>query len=247
MVASGQFMGGTAGPNSDGTGGFNFDLAGMRSGLAEFLRKGGTIDEYIVRAFPNTGLPDLAKAKNLKTFAALPKSVLNNPAALRTGASRIAMMGSRRIPILAGGAQILTGDPIGGIGTGIGGVAGGAIGGLLTGGNPLGIAAGSFIGSGLGQSGTRALAGIDMSDPYSGPNLSIPIPGGGTENDIPITPYAKRLKSQGRARKQLKKDLENYMDAMKPYAEQDMARQMMAQSQIITGNLMQTGLANFGR
>ena len=243
VAAPGQFMGGTAGPNSDGTGGFNFNLAGVQTGLADFLRKGGTVDEYIVRAFPNTAL----KTKNLKNFAALPKSVLNNPAALRTGASRIAMMGSRGIPLLAGTAQALTGDPIGGIGTGIGGVAGGAIGGLLTGGNPLGIAAGSFIGSGLGQSGTRALAGIDMSDPYSGPNLSIPIPGGGIENDIPITPYAKRLKSQERARKQLRKDLENYMDAMKPYAEQDMARQMMAQSQIITGNLMQTGLANFGR
>ena len=34
---------------------------------------------------------------------------------------------------------------------------------------------------------------------------------------------------------------------MKPYAEQELARQMMAQSQVITGNLMQTGLANFGR
>ena len=244
MVASGQFMGGTAGPNSDGTGGFNFNLAGIESGLLEFLRKGGTVDEYIVRAFPNTGLPDLAKAKKLKKFAALPKSVLNNPAALRTGASRIAMMGSRRVPLLAGTVQALTGDPIGGIGTGIGGVVGGMVGAPF---GPLGIAIGSTLGAGIGQSGTRALAGIDMSDPYSGPNLSIPIPGGGIENDIPITPYAKRLKSQERARKQLRKDITNYMDAMKPYAEQDMARQMLAQSQIITGNLMQTGLANFGR
>ena len=218
-----------------GTGNTETKPEGMFQGLANFLAAGGTIDEYMVRAFPQT-----AGLKNMKRFSAIPKSVLKNPTALRTGASKVAMVGAKRLPLLAGTLQTLGGDPIGGIGTGVGGVAGGVIGGVLTGGNPLGIAAGSFIGSGLGQSGTRALAGIDMSDPYSGPDISIPLFGG-----IPITPYAKTKKTKERARKELDKD----MAAMDPYIQKQMGREMAAQQQVISGNILQTALGNarFGR
>ncbi len=215
-----------------GTGNTETKPEGMFQGLANFLAAGGSLDEYMVRAFPQT-----AGLKNMKRFSAIPKSMLKNPAALRTGASKIAMMGSRRIPIAGGLLQAATGDPIGGAGTAIGGVVGGVIGAPF---GPLGIAIGSTLGAGLGQTGTRALAGIDMSDPYSGPDISIPLFGG-----IPITPYAKTKKAKERARKELGKD----MEAMEPFIQKQMGREMAAQQQVITGNLMNTALANarFGR
>ena len=205
---------------------------GMFQGLSNFLAAGGSLDEYMVRAFPQT-----AGLKNMKRFSAIPKSMLKNPAALRTGASKIAMMGSRRIPIAGGLLQAATGDPIGGAGTAIGGVVGGVLGAPF---GPLGIAVGSTLGAGLGQTGTRALAGIDINDPYSGPDLSIPIFGG-----IPITPYAKTKRKKERAREELGKD----MAALEPYLQKQMGREMAAQQQIVSGNLMNTALANarFGR
>tara|TARA_A100000171_G_C2085400_1_gene121788 strand:- start:112 stop:759 length:648 start_codon:yes stop_codon:yes gene_type:complete len=215
-------MGGTAGPNAD-------DPGGLFQGLSNFLMAGGTIDEYMVRAFPQT-----AGLKNMKRFSAIPKSVLKNPAALRTGASKIAMVGSRRLPIAGGLVQAATGDPIGGAGTAIGGVVGGVLGAPF---GPLGIAAGSILGSGIGQTGTRALAGIDINDPYSGPDLNL--------FGLALSPYAKEKKKKERARKEYAKD----MEAMEPFIQKQMGREMAAQQQVITGNLMQTALGNarFGR
>ena len=222
VTAPGQFMGGTAGPNAD-------DSGGLFQGLTNFLAAGGSLDEYMVRAFPQT-----AGLKNMKRFSAIPKSVLKNPAALRTGASKIAMMGSRRLPLYGGLLQAATGDPIGGAGTAIGGVVGGVLGAPF---GPLGIAAGSILGGNIGQKGTRALAGIDINDPYSGPDLNL--------FGIPITPYAKTKRKKERAREELGKD----MAAMEPFIQKQMGREMAAQQQVITGNLMQTALGNarFGR
>ena len=225
-------------PNS-----FGNDSGGIFPGLSNFLAMGGSIDEYLVRAFPRTAGKEFAKMKGVLSgnFEKLPKGI--GKTAIKRGATKVAAVGGRNFPLAMGGIQMLSGDPIGGIGTGIGGVAGGAIGGILTGGNPLGIAAGSIIGSGLGQSGTRALAGIDMSDPYSGPNFSIPIPGGGIENDIPLTPYAHTLKKKERARKERIKDI----DSMRPYLEQEFARRMLMQQQAITGNIIQSVISTTGR
>ena len=202
---------------------------GMFQGLTNFLAAGGSLDEYMVRAFPQT-----AGLKNMKRFSAIPKSVLKNPAALRTGASKVAMMGARRIPIAGGLLQAATGDPIGGAGTAIGGVVGGVVGAPF---GPLGIAIGSTLGAGIGQTGTRALAGIDINDPYSGPDLNL--------FGIPLTPYAKTKKKKERAREELGKD----MATMEPFIQKQMGREMAAQQQVITGNLMNTALANarFGR
>ena len=206
---------------------------GMFQGLTNFLAAGGSLDEYMVRAFPQT-----AGLKNMKRFSAIPKSVLKNPAALRTGAYKVGGMLSRRLPLAGGILQTLGGDPIGGAGTALGGTIGASIGTAIMPG--VGTVLGGLVGAGLGQTGTRALAGIDINDPYSGPDLSIPIFGG-----IPITPYAKEKRRKERARKELGKD----MAALEPYLQKQMGREMAAQQQIVSGNLMNTALANarFGR
>ncbi len=54
------------------------------------------------------------------------------------------------------------------------------------------------------------LFGIDPSNPLSGPDWSIPIPGGGTANDIALTPYAKT-----------KKNLQRAIELEKPFRERD--------------------------
>ena len=217
--AQGGMPGTAGGSSTKGT-------EGMFQGLSNFLAAGGNINEYMIRAFPQTA------GESTKRFAALPTGM--SKAALRTGASKVAMMGSRRIPIAGGLLQAATGDPIGGAGTAIGGVVGGVVGAPF---GPLGIAIGSTLGAGIGQTGTRALAGIDINDPYSGPDLNL--------FGIPLTPYAKTKKKKERAREELGKD----MAAMEPFIQKQMGREMAAQQQVITGNLMNTALANarFGR
>ena len=200
---------------------------GSFEGLSNFLAAGGTLDQYIARMAPNAAFPQSSKIPvDTKTTAL---ATLNKPA-IRQGATRVAKLYSKRIPLAGGIFQAATGDPIGGAGTAVGGITGGAIGGVLTAGNPLGIAAGSLIGSSLGSSGARGLAGINLGDPFSGPDISIPIFGG-----IPISPYAKTKKAKERAREERRKDLE----AMEPFLQEQLGRSMALQQQAITGNLMQ--------
>ena len=203
---------------------------GMFQGLTNFLAAGGSLDEYMVRAFPQT-----AGLKNMKRFSAIPKSMLKNPAALRTGAYKVGGMLSRRLPLAGGILQTLGGDPIGGAGTALGGTIGASIGTAVLPG--IGTVVGGLVGSGIGQTATRGLAGIDINDPYSGPDLSV--------FGIPITPYAKEKKKKERARKEYAKD----MAALEPYLQKQMGREMAAQQQVVSGNLMNTALANarFGR
>tara|TARA_R100000231_G_scaffold40104_1_gene34911 strand:- start:2576 stop:3247 length:672 start_codon:yes stop_codon:yes gene_type:complete len=212
VAAPGQFMGGTAGPNADDTG-------GLFQGLSNFLMAGGTIDEYMIRAFPQTA------GVNMKKFSALPKGL--SKAAVRGGASKVGGMLSRRVPLAGGLLQAATGDPIGGAGTAIGGVVGGIVGAPF---GPVGSLVGSTVGMGIGQTATRGLAGINLGDPFSGPDISIPIFGG-----IPISPYAKTKKAKERAREERRKDLE----AMEPFLQEQLGRNMAMQQQAITGNLMQ--------
>ena len=198
---------------------------GMFQGLSNFLAAGGSIDEFMVRAFPQTA------GVKMKQFGALPKGL--SKAAVRGGASKVGGMLSRRVPLAGGLLQAATGDPIGGAGTALGGTIGASIGTAIMPG--VGTVVGGLIGGGIGQTATRGLAGIDMSDPYSGPDISIPLFGG-----IPITPYAKTKKAKKRAREELGKD----MEAMEPFIQKQMGREMAAQHQVITGNLMNTALAN---
>ena len=211
-----------------GTGNTETKPEGMFQGLANFLAAGGTIDEYMVRAFPQT-----AGLKNMKQFGALPKGL--SKAAVRGGASKVGGMLSRRVPLAGGILQTIGGDPIGGAGTAIGGTIGASIGTAIMPG--VGTVVGGLVGSGIGQTATRGLAGIDINDPYSGPDLNL--------FGIPLTPYARTKKKRERAREELGKD----MEAMEPFIQKQMGREMAAQQQVITGNLMNTALANarFGR
>ena len=242
MVASGQFMGGADGPNPDGSG-------GMFAGLSNFLAMGGSLDQYLVRAFPRTAGKEFANMKGVLSgnFDKIPKGI--GKATIRRGATKVAAVGGRNYPLAAGLIQAASGDPVGGIGRAAGGFAGAAaLGklGMMTG-NPLiagGLAlAGGLFGGDIGQGITRSVTGIDISDPLSGPNFSIPIPGGGIENDIPLTPYAKTLKSKERARKERIKD----MESMKPYLEQEFQRRMLMQQQAVTGNIIQSVIGATGR
>ena len=200
---------------------------GMFQGLSNFLAAGGSIDEYMMRAFPQTA------GISTKRFAALPKGL--SKAAVRGGASKVGGMLSRRVPLAGGILQTLGGDPIGGAGTAIGGTIGASIGTAIMPG--VGTVVGGLIGGGIGQTATRGLAGIDINDPYSGPDLNL--------FGIPLTPYAKTKKKRERAREELGKD----MEAMEPFIQKQMGREMAAQQQVISGNLMNTALANarFGR
>ena len=201
---------------------------GLFQGLSNFLAAGGSLDEYMVRAFPQT-----AGLKNMKQFGALPKGL--SKAAVRGGASKVGGMLSRRVPLAGGIIQTIGGDPIGGAGTAIGGTIGASIGTAIMPG--VGTLVGGLVGGGIGQTATRGLAGIDINDPYSGPDLNL--------FGIPLTPYAKTKKKRERAREELGKD----MEAMEPFIQKQMGREMAAQQQVITGNLMNTALANarFGR
>ena len=231
MVATaGQFMGGTAGPYADPT----EASPELFQGLVNFLAAGGKFEDYLARTFPQTAFADKKMTKETAQKLLSGMSSTQKKAFLPKAASKVAGMGTRRLPLLAGGLQALSGDPIGGVGTAGGGFAGAALGaklGMPFG--PVGVAAGGLIGGavggGIGQSITRGIAGIDISDPYSGPDLSIPIFGG-----IPITPAAKTRVSRERQRKERMKDVE----AMAPYMRQQFAMDMATQQQAISGQLM---------
>ena len=203
---------------------------GMFQGLSNFLAAGGSIDEYMIRAFPQTAGKPFA---NMKKYGALPTGL--STAVKRGGAYKVGGMLSRRVPLAGGLIQAATGDPIGGAGTAIGGTIGASIGTALFPG--VGTLVGGLVGGGIGQTAARGLAGIDMSDPYSGPDLNL--------FGIALSPYAKTKKRKERAREERTKD----MEAMEPFIQKQMGREMAAQQQVITGNLINTALANarFGR
>jgi hypothetical protein len=229
VAAAGQFMGGTAGPYADPT----EASPELFQGLVNFLAAGGKFDEYLARTFPQTAFADKKMTKDAAKKFIEGMSSTQRKTVLPKAASRASGMVTRRLPLLAGGLQILGGDPIGGVGTGLGGFGGAALGFKV--GGPVGALIGGFAGSGIGQSITRGIAGIDINDPYSGPNLSIPIFGG-----IPITPAAKTIKAKERQRKERMKDIQ----AMQPYMKQQFAMDMMSQQQAQTAQMMNTIIAN---
>tara|TARA_R100001509_G_scaffold59491_1_gene32775 strand:- start:5518 stop:6204 length:687 start_codon:yes stop_codon:yes gene_type:complete len=208
----------------------------MFQGLVNFLAAGGKFEEYLARTFPQTAFADKKMTKEAAQKFIAGMSSTQKKAFLPKAASKVAGMGTRRLPLLAGGLQILGGDPIGGVGTAGGGFAGAALGFKV--GGPVGALIGGFAGSGIGQNITRGIAGIDINDPYSGPDISIPILGG-----IPITPAAKTKKSRERMRKERMKDVE----AMAPYMKQQFAMDMAAQNNAISGQLMGNIISNSRR
>ena len=212
-------------------------------GLVNFLAAGGKFEDYLARTFPQTAFADKKMTKDAAQKLLEGMSSTQKKAFLPKAASKVAGMGTRRLPLAGGLIQAIGGDPIGGVGTAVGGYGGAALGaklGMPFG--PVGVVAGGLIGGtvggGIGQSITRGIAGIDISDPYSGPDLSIPIFGG-----IPITPAAKTRVSRERQRKERMKDVE----AMAPYMRQQFAMDMATQQQAISGQLMGNIISNSRR
>ena len=239
VAAAGQFMGGTAGPYADPT----EASPELFQGLVNFLAAGGKFEDYLARTFPQTAFADKKMTKDAAQKLLEGMSSTQKKAFLPKAASKVAGMGTRRLPLAGGLIQAIGGDPIGGVGTAGGGFAGAALGaklGMPFG--PIGVAAGGLIGGavggGIGQGITRGIAGIDINDPYSGPDLSNPIFGG-----IPITPAAKTKKSRQRMREERMKDVE----AMQPYMRQQFAMDMMSQQQAQSAQLMGNIISNSRR
>jgi len=148
------------------------------------------------------------------------------PATLAKGAAGVARMGSTRLPLIQGGLQALSGDPIGGIGTAGGGFlgakAGAAIGTAIAPG--IGTLAGGLIGGALGGSAgqglTRGLAGIDVNNPLTGPDISLA--------GIPLSQYARTKKSLERATELEKKRYQELAPLYEKARNQQMARDMIS-------------------
>jgi len=161
------------------------------------------------------------------------------PAMLRKGAMGVTTMGAKRFPLLAGGMQVVGGDPIGGAGTAIGGVVGAKLGakaGLalapVTGGLsvPIGAVLGGMIGGGLGQSTTRGLAGIDVNNPLTGPDFSL--------GPIPLTQYAKTKKGVERAAKLEAMRYKELLPIMEKARQQEFQRDLIGTQVQMAGQLL---------
>jgi len=157
---------------------------------------------------------------------------------LAKGAAGVARMGTGRLPLIQGGLQALGGDPIGGVGTAGGGFlgakAGAALGAPL---GPVGVLAGGLIGGlaggAAGQSVTRGIAGIDVNNPLTGPDISIA--------GIPLSQYAKTKKSAERAteleKKRYKELAPLYEDARNKQMARDMIGSQMGLAQTMLGSV----------
>ena len=161
------------------------------------------------------------------------------PAMLRKGAMGVTTMGARRFPLLAGGMQFIGGDPIGGVGTAAGGFAGATLGAKagaalapVTGGLsvPIGAALGGMIGGGLGQSTTRGLAGIDVNNPLTGPDISL--------GPIPLTQYAKTKKGVERAAKLEALRMKELLPIMEKARQQQFQRDLIGTQVQMAGQLL---------
>ena len=150
------------------------------------------------------------------------------------GALRVARLGGRRIPLLAGGIQALSGDPIGGIGTAGGGIIGGMLGAPL---GPVGIAAGSMIGSSIGSGLAKGTAnavggvvGIDPNNPLSGPDWNL--------GPFALTPYAKTKKATKRGIELARMQMPLYDEIENKANERLMQRDMLQQRAQLVSNIL---------
>ena len=168
--------------------------------------------------------------KTASAAAGLPTNFIGplSKAQLAKGAMGVSTMGATRFPLVSGGLQFLSGDPIGGVGTAAGGFAGAKLGAKagipfakVTGGLsiPVGAVLGGLIGGGIGQSTTRGLAGIDVNNPLTGPDISLA--------GIPLSQYAKTKKSLERATELEKKRYQELAPLYEKARNQQMARDMI--------------------
>jgi len=205
-----------------------FDFAGLMAVMNDRTKQG------LYGMFPQTaarysGAPVIAsRSLNVSPFAV-------SPTQLAKGAQGVAGMGVRRFPLVMGGLQALSGDPIGGTGTAVGGF-GGAMAGAKLGsflgpkGTIVGGIIGSALGSNIGQGLTRAVTGIDINNPLTGPDISLPIGDG-----IPLTPYATTKKGVERMTELEKIRLKELLPIM------EAAREKQFQRDLISGQMQMAG------
>ena len=189
--------------------------------LNQMQQAGGptaTFNRSIYGLFPKTAM----KAAGIPMGAGVVTPLSQQ--AVAAGASGVGRMVSARLPLIQGGLQALGGDPIGGVGTAGGGFlgakAGAALGAPF---GPAGVLAGGLIGGlaggAAGQSVTRGLAGIDVNNPLTGPDISLA--------GIPLSQYAKTKKSLERATELEKKRYQELAPLYEKARNQQMARDMI--------------------
>jgi len=189
--------------------------------LNQMKQAGGptaTFNRSIYGLFPKTAM----KAAGIPMGAGVVTPLSQQ--AVAAGASGVGRMVSARLPLIQGGLQVLSGDPIGGVGTAGGGFlgakAGAALGAPF---GPVGVLAGGLIGGlaggAAGQSVTRGIAGIDVNNPLTGPDISIA--------GIPLSQYAKTKKSLERATELEKKRYQELAPLYEKARNQQMARDMI--------------------
>jgi hypothetical protein len=148
-----------------------------------------------------------------------------NPA---SRAFKYGAIGGRALPWLPVATNVLEGDLGGAAYSGIGGV----VGGVLTGGNPLGIAAGTMLGEPI-IGGAVKLAGgavgIDPNNPLSGPDWSL--------GPLALTPYAKTKKQTKRAVELAKLQMPLYNEIADNQARRDQDLQSLANVGNIISNV----------
>ncbi len=206
-----------------------FDFAGLMATMGDRTQQ-GLYGMFPKTAAASAGVP----AVGYRSLNVPPSSALSN-AALAKGAQGVAMMGTRRLPLLAGGLQFLSGDPIGGVGKAAGGYAGALAGAkALSFLGPKGMIVGGLIGGGLGgeagQGLTRAITGIDVNNPLTGPDISL----GG----IPLTPYAKTKKGVERAAKLEAMRYKELLPIMEKARQQEFQRDLIGSQMQMAGQLL---------
>ena len=207
-----------------------FDFAGLMAALD------GRTNQALYGMFPKTaatyaGMPAVG-------YRALTTPSPISPATLAKGAQGVAMMGTRRLPLVMGGMQALSGDPIGGAGTAAGGF-GGALAGAKAGaffgpkGALIGGLIGGTVGGNIGQGLTRAVRGIDINYPLTGPDISLPIGDG-----IPLTPYATTKKGVERMTELEKIRLKELLPIMEEAREKQFQRDLISGQMQMAGQLL---------
>ena len=206
----------------------NFDFAGLMAVMNDRTKQG------LYGMFPQTaarysGAPAIAsRSLNVSPFAV-------SPTQLAKGAQGVAGMGVRRFPVVMGGLQALSGDPIGGAGTAAGGY-GGAIAGAKLGsflgpkGAIVGGLVGGALGSNIGQSLTRSVTGIDVNNPLTGPDISL--------GPIPLTPYAKTKKGVERAAELEALRYKELLPIMEKARQQQFQRDLIGSQMQMAGQLL---------
>tara|TARA_R100001015_G_scaffold18759_3_gene12815 strand:- start:2225 stop:2887 length:663 start_codon:yes stop_codon:yes gene_type:complete len=205
-----------------------FDFAGLMATMGDRTQQG------LYGMFPQTaarysGAPAIAsRSLNVSPFAV-------SPTQLAKGAQGVALMGTRRLPLVAGGLQFLGGDPIGGVGTAAGGF-GGALAGAKAGaflgpkGAIIGGLIGGTLGSNIGQGLTRSVTGIDVNNPLTGPDISLA--------GIPLTPYAKTKKGVKRAAELEAMRYKELLPIMEKARQQQFQRDLIGSQVQMAGQLL---------